>query len=83
MDVVMKGTGVFRRYVPPEFVATPRVDLTVELSCVLGTSEPYQAPTAPRRGMYDETGRAIIHDNARVSVWSSNKKKRGKKIVYE
>lgn len=81
MDAVMRGTGVFRRYFPDN---TPRVDLSTELACVLGTSEPYVAPTAPRRGMYDETGRAIIYDNARTSTWSSNKNRRGgKKIVYE
>lgn len=75
-----RGTGVFRRYVPP---SPPRVDLARELACILDTSEPYQAPDAPRRGMYDEK-HVVIQDNARLSTWSSNKRRRdGKRIVYE
>lgn len=69
-----RGTGVFRRYVPPSL---PRVNLASELSCILGTSEPYQAPEAPRRGMYDEK-RITIYDNAKTSTWTSNHKKRKK-----
>lgn len=69
-----RGTGVFRRYVPP---SPPRVDLARELACILDTSEPYQAPDAPRKGMYDDA-RIVIHDNAKVSTWTSNYKKRKK-----
>lgn len=74
-----RGTGVFRRYRPdPE----PKRNLAQELACVLGTSEPYHAPDAPKRGMYDDAP-PVDYSTARLSCWTSNKAVRnGKPIIF-
>lgn len=54
-----------------------------ELSCVIGTAEPYEAPSAPTRGIYDYEP-SVDFSRAKLSCWSSNKKYQGKgiKIVH-
>lgn len=72
-----RGSGVFRRYVPQP----PPRRLAVELSCVLGTSEPYRASDAPRTGMYDYEPK-VDYEHAKTSCWTSQRKKDGKRIIF-
>lgn len=71
-----RGTGVFRRYVPDP---APKRRLAQELACVLDTAEPYRAPDAPRRGMYDDVP-DVDYSTAKLSCWTNNRKHQGRGI---